>query len=112
MMGYSRTLGKELESLRKLNAEHILEKVASHEDEKTEIAAIFERENQARIHFEVCLAASTTAFPRLIYRSTSSIPMSGFSKQQCTWSKMPWLVTLATFHSECCHSFSAEITSR
>ena len=49
----SRTLSEELGKLCQLEKEGILEKVASHEDEKSQIVAIFERINQARIQFEV-----------------------------------------------------------
>jgi hypothetical protein len=49
-----RTLASGLEELQKLSEEWLLRKIADYEDEKTRIAAIFERINEGRIHFEVC----------------------------------------------------------
>ncbi|TEB29601.1 WD40 repeat-like protein [Coprinellus micaceus] len=50
---FTRTLEGELGKLRRLKSEHVLEKIASHEDEKSAIAAIFERINEGRIQFEL-----------------------------------------------------------
>ncbi|TEB21769.1 WD40 repeat-like protein [Coprinellus micaceus] len=50
---FMRTLEGELGKLRRLKSEYVLEKIASHEAEKSEIAEIFDRINQARIEFEL-----------------------------------------------------------
>ena len=49
-----RTLEEELKKLLQLSNEWLIRKIADHEDEKTRIAEIFERVNDARIQFEVC----------------------------------------------------------
>ena len=39
----------------RLSNEWLIRKVADHEDEKERIAEIFERVNEARVQFEVCI---------------------------------------------------------
>jgi len=52
---FFRALDTELKELIKLKDESIFRRVFDHEDEQKRIAAIFERINDARIQFEVCI---------------------------------------------------------
>jgi hypothetical protein len=76
-----RTLEGELGKLRRLKSEHVLEKIASHEDEKSAIAAIFERINEGRIQFEVCIGFIGRP-PWLTYATPSSTQTSGCSRRR------------------------------
>ena len=72
----SRVLQKELDKLIQLSEEWIGRKVADHAYEKTRITDIFERINEARVQFEVCITNSYSyvsfQFPLLFsWRSVS-----------------------------------------
>ena len=79
-----RTMEEELVKLRRLSEEWMVRKVADYEDEKTRIAEIFERVNEARVQFEVL--ATTTTFSQPVspqYSPLFSLPSVSESSRVC-----------------------------
>jgi hypothetical protein len=75
-----RILAEELMTLSRLGDEWLIRKIADHENEKSEIAAILERVNDARMQFEVSPGVRRP-MRYLNCSAVSCTPISGYSRQ-------------------------------